>query len=101
MEDIVHDKFVHQVWGTILPMSSQGTLHLCLSAYGCLHARDPSLAYQTALTQSLMLKSLDAVLRQSVPEIHHSEQGIQLFANPPNVVIVIYYISLRVVYENL
>lgn len=29
------------------------------------------------LTQSLTLKSLEAALRRSVPEIHHSDRGVQ------------------------
>ena len=33
------------------------------------------------LTQSLTLKSLEAALRQSVPEIHHSDQGVQYLSN--------------------
>ena len=39
------------------------------------------------LTQALTLKPLEAALRQSVPEIHHSDQGIQYLSNA--------YISLR------
>ena len=33
------------------------------------------------LTQSLTLKPLEAALRQSVPEIHHSDQGVQYLSN--------------------
>ena len=33
------------------------------------------------LTQSLTLKPLEAALRQSVPEIHHSDQDIQYLSN--------------------
>ena len=33
------------------------------------------------LTQSLTLKPLEQALRQSVPEIHHSDQGVQYLSN--------------------
>ncbi len=33
------------------------------------------------LTQSLTLKPLEAALRRSVPEIHHSDQGVQSLSN--------------------
>ena len=33
------------------------------------------------LTQSLTLKSLEAALHRSVPEIHHSDQGVQYLSN--------------------
>ena len=33
------------------------------------------------LTQSLTLKPLEAALHQSVPEIHHSDQGVQYLSN--------------------
>ncbi len=33
------------------------------------------------LTQSLALKPLEEALRQSVPEIHHSDQGVQYLSN--------------------
>ena len=33
------------------------------------------------LTQSLTLKPLEVALRQSVPEIHHSDQGVQYLLN--------------------
>ncbi len=33
------------------------------------------------LTQSLTLKLLEAALRRSVPEIHHSDQGVQYLSN--------------------
>ena len=33
------------------------------------------------LTQSLTLKPLEEALRQSVPEIHHSDQGVQYLSN--------------------
>ena len=33
------------------------------------------------LTQSLTLKPLEAALCQSVPEIHHSDQGVQYLSN--------------------
>jgi len=33
------------------------------------------------LTQSLTLKTLEAALHRSVPEIHHSDQGVQYLSN--------------------
>ena len=33
------------------------------------------------LTQSLTLKPLEAALHRSVPEIHHSDQGVQYLSN--------------------
>ena len=33
------------------------------------------------LTQSLTLKPLQQALRQNVPEIHHSDQGVQYLSN--------------------
>ena len=33
------------------------------------------------LTQSLTLKTLEVALRQSAPEIHHSDQGVQYLLN--------------------
>ena len=34
------------------------------------------------LTQPLTLKPLQQALRQSVPEIHHSDQGVSIFQAP-------------------
>ena len=56
---------------------TQKTLHLCLFSHGCLHSHDKGLAYQSALDAIPELKPLETALRQSVPEIHHSDQGVQ------------------------
>ena len=61
--------------------STQGTLYLCLSAHGCLHSHDKSLASESALDASLTLKPLEAALHRSVPEIHHSDQGVQYLSS--------------------
>ena len=56
----------------------QAPLHLCCSAHGCLHAHDKRKPKtQSHLTQSLTLEPLEQALDDRVPEIHHSDQGVQ------------------------
>ena len=42
---------------------------------------DQRVAFSQHLTQSLTLKPLETALGQSVPEIHHSDQGVQYLSN--------------------
>ena len=72
-----------QVWvGDITYVRLNRTLHLCRSAHGCLHSHDKRVASEFQhLTQSLTLKPLEEALCRSVPEIHHSDQGVQYLSN--------------------
>ena len=55
--------------------------------HGCLHAYDKNLeSLSQHLTQSLTLKPLEEALHRSLPEIHHSDQGVQYLSDA-------YYIS--------
>ena len=62
--------------------STQGTLYLCLSAHGCLHSHDKSLASESALDAISDLETLgSSTTPKCVPEIHHSDQGVQYLSS--------------------
>ena len=61
--------------------ATQRTLHLCRSGHGCLHAYDKSLASESAFDAIFDLETLEEALHRSVPEIHHSDQGVQYLSN--------------------
>ena len=62
--------------------STQGTLYLCLSVLMDVFTRMIRAWHLSQhLTQSLTLNPLEQALRQSVPEIHHSDQGVQYLSS--------------------
>ena len=61
---------------------TQGTLRLCRCLLMDVFTRMIRAWHLSQhLTQSLTLKPLEAALRQSVPEIHHSDQGVQYLSS--------------------
>ena len=59
------------------PLPKGIVLQLCLSAHGCFSRMIKAWQLSHHLNQSLTLKPLEEALRQTVCEIHHSDQGVQ------------------------
>ena len=58
--------------------STQGRLHLCRSAYGCLHPNDKGVETQSTLDASSDLETATTGVRSKrAREIHPSDQGVQ------------------------
>ena len=61
--------------------STQGTLRLSRTAHGCLHPHDQRVATQSTVDAISDVETATRDVGSSVPEIHHSDQGVQYLSN--------------------